>query len=76
MIHSLLDMGVDGVVASSGGNGGLRQVLRRLHSAAGHCGPQWVMGEIRARRRLHSGRGEGAVVAALLSACEGVIVNC
>ena len=64
MVRSLLAKGVDDVVASSGGNGGLRYVQRRLHSAAGHYGHRWVMGEVRARRRLHSGRGKGAMVAA------------
>ena len=37
---------------------------RHFDSAADHYGLQWVMGEVRARRRLHSGRGEGAMVAA------------
>ena len=42
----------------------LRYAERRLHSKAGRQGPQWVVGEVRARRRLCSGRGEGALVAA------------
>ena len=63
MVRSLLAKGVDDVVASSGENGDVRYVQRRLHFAAGHYGPQWVKDEVCARRQLHSGRGKGAMVA-------------
>ena len=40
MARSLIVMGVGDMVAYSGGNDGLRYVVRRLDSMAGRHGPQ------------------------------------